>query len=74
MCGTMWYNGTKAAGSHGVSYFSTNTTVLFFFPRTPKTEYRSGASNVVWAAAHNQFFALLAMPKTAGRSKSSRAR
>jgi len=26
-------------------------------------EYRAGASNVVWAATHNQFFALAAMPK-----------
>jgi len=60
--GMMWYNGMKD-GQISLSYFSTNTTSLFFFSRTPKTEYREGASNVVWAAAHNQFFALMAMPE-----------
>ncbi|MGB7769863.1 MAG: membrane protein insertase YidC [Verrucomicrobiia bacterium] len=59
--GMMWYNGVKDE-QISLSYFSTNTAVLIFFPRTPKTEYREGASNVVWAAAHNQFFTLLAMP------------
>jgi YidC/Oxa1 family membrane protein insertase len=61
--GMMWYDGIKNQ-QISLSYFSTNTSFLFFFPRTPKTEYRDGVSNVVWAAAHNQFFALLAMPKT----------
>ncbi len=60
--GALWCNGTNAV-DRSSSYFSTNTTVLFFFPRTPKTEYLAGSSNVVWAAAHNQFFALMAMPK-----------
>ena len=32
--------------------------------RTPTPEFRAGTGNVVWAAAHNQFFVLLAMPKT----------
>lgn len=60
--GTMWCDGTNAVGQ-AVSYFSTNTTTLVFFPRTPKTEYIAGSGNVVWAAAHNQFFALVAMPR-----------
>ena len=60
--GAMWCNGTNSV-DRGASYFSTNTTVLFFFPRIPKTEYLAGSNNVVWAAAHNQFFALMAMPK-----------
>jgi YidC/Oxa1 family membrane protein insertase len=60
--GAMWCNGTNSVPC-GTSYFSTNTTVLFFFPRIPKTEYLAGSNNVVWAAAHNQFFALMAMPK-----------
>jgi YidC/Oxa1 family membrane protein insertase len=61
--GTMWFDGATEQ-QIGLSYFSTNTTVLFVFPHTPKTEYREGTSNVVWAAAYNQFFTLLAMPKT----------
>jgi YidC/Oxa1 family membrane protein insertase len=32
-------------------------------PRVPPPEYRGGASNVVWAAVHNQFFTLAAMPQ-----------
>lgn len=60
--GTMWFDGVNEE-QISLSYFSTNTTFLFFFPRTPQTEYRAGTSNVVWAAAYNQFFTLLAMPK-----------
>ena len=58
----MWFDGAKAQDS-SLGYFSTNTTFLFFFSRTPKKEYLTGMNNVVWAAAHNQFFALMAMPK-----------
>jgi len=61
--GIMWYNGAKVQ-QISLSYFSTSTTFLFFFSRTPKTEYLAGANNVVWAAAHNQFFALIAMLNT----------
>jgi YidC/Oxa1 family membrane protein insertase len=60
--GAMWFDGAKPQ-DESLAYFSTNTSFLIFIPRTPKTEYRAGAGNVVWAAAHNQFFALLAMPK-----------
>jgi YidC/Oxa1 family membrane protein insertase len=61
--GAMWYNGTNSPQDCTVSYFNKSTTALFFFPRTPKTFFEAGAGNVVWAAAHNQFFALIAMPK-----------
>jgi YidC/Oxa1 family membrane protein insertase len=63
--GAMWCNGTNSV-DRSTSYFSTNTTVLFFFSRTPKTEYLAGSNNVVWAAVHNQFFTLMAMPKEPG--------
>jgi len=56
--GLMWYDGNK----------SRDTTTAFFsdknfacMPTTPKAEYRDGASNVVWAASHNQFFGVVAM-------------
>jgi YidC/Oxa1 family membrane protein insertase len=61
--GVMWFDGAKAQ-DFNLGYFSTNTTFLFFFPRTPKTECLAGMNNVVWAAAHNQFFTLMAMTKT----------
>jgi YidC/Oxa1 family membrane protein insertase len=61
--GSMWYNGTNSPQDCGPAYFSKSTTTFFFFPRTPKTVFEAGADNVVWTAAHNQFFALIAMPK-----------
>jgi YidC/Oxa1 family membrane protein insertase len=61
--GAMWYNGTNTPQDCVMSYFSKSMTAFFFFPRTPKTIYEAGAGNVVWTAAHNQFFALIAMPK-----------
>ncbi|MEK7780944.1 MAG: membrane protein insertase YidC [Verrucomicrobiota bacterium] len=59
--GLMWYDGNK---SHEAltAYFDNKT--LGCFPGTPKSEYRDGASNVVWVAAHNQFFGMMAMPLT----------
>jgi YidC/Oxa1 family membrane protein insertase len=61
--GVTWFDGTNYA-DNGLRYFNTNTTTLFgLIPRTPTPEFRAGAGDVVWASAHNQFFALLAMPK-----------
>jgi YidC/Oxa1 family membrane protein insertase len=59
--GLMWYDGNK---SHEAltAYFDNKT--LGCFPGTPKSEYRDGASNVVWVAAHNQFFGVVAMLET----------
>ena len=56
--GVLWYNGS---GTEDVSagWFANRT--LGCIPGVPRTEYR-GASNIVWVAAHNQFFALAAMP------------
>jgi len=57
--GVLWYDGSKTvetvASSGGCSKKA--------FPG----EYRGGASNVVWVAAHNQFFALVAMPQQTGQ-------
>ena len=61
--GAMWYDGTNAL-PNAVMYFNTNTTSLFgLMHRTPTPEYQGGHNDVVWAAVHNQFFALMAMPK-----------
>lgn len=57
--GLMWYDGRKSQ-EIGASHFSPHGFMCM--PRTPPIEYRGGNSNVVWAAAHNQFFALAAMP------------
>ena len=60
--GAMWFDGNTWYPCSG-SYFSTNTTILGVISRTPKTEFRAGNNNVIWAAAYNQFFVMLAMPK-----------
>ena len=58
--GVLWYNG---GGTEDVSaaWFANRT--LGCLPGAPRSEYHGGASNVVWAAAHNQFFALAVMPQ-----------
>lgn len=61
--GVLWYNGTNTPQNCTVSYFNKSTTTLGFFPRVPKMVFEAGAGNVMWAAVHNQFFTLIAMPK-----------
>ncbi|HEY5043752.1 MAG TPA: membrane protein insertase YidC [Verrucomicrobiae bacterium] len=55
----MWFDGTNAV-----------TQPLMWFQGSggcsrgaPRPEFRAGAGDVVWAAADNQFFAMLVMPK-----------
>jgi len=59
--GLMWYNGAKSEDITA-GWFANRT--LGCFPGTPRQVYVAGQSNVVWAAAHNQFFALVAMPQS----------
>ena len=59
--GVLWYNGAKTSDDIGPSFFSSRG--FGCVPRVPPAEYRAGASNVVWVAAHNQYFVLAAMPK-----------
>ena len=59
--GIMWFNGEKVSDTMGASYFSSRG--FGCMPRVPPVEFRAGQSNVVWAAIHNQFFALAAMPQ-----------
>jgi len=56
--GVLWYNGAKTEDLGGSSYFSGGCRQA-----VPPLECRRGASNVVWVATHNQFFALAAMPQ-----------
>jgi YidC/Oxa1 family membrane protein insertase len=63
--GVLWYNGARAQDIT-VSYFSSRG--FLGMTRTPPSEFRGGSSNVVWVAAHNQFFALAAMPQDPAQS------
>jgi YidC/Oxa1 family membrane protein insertase len=58
--GVLWYNGAKTVDT-GPSYFSSRGFACT--PRIPPSEYVGGSSNVVWVAAHNQYFTLAAMPQ-----------
>jgi YidC/Oxa1 family membrane protein insertase len=62
----VWWDDGASKGPQTVysSYFDTNTTVLFVFHRTVRSEYHGGNSNVVWVSAQNRFFSLATMPKT----------
>ncbi len=59
--GVIWYNGSKTFDQANAGYFSSKNFACM--PRVPPAEYRAGANDVVWAAAHNQFFTLAAMPQ-----------
>jgi YidC/Oxa1 family membrane protein insertase len=58
--GMQWYNGTTTSPDISASWFANRT--LGCFPGTPRSVYSEGQSNVVWAAAHNQHFAVVGMP------------
>ncbi|MFM8878188.1 MAG: membrane protein insertase YidC [Verrucomicrobiota bacterium] len=58
--GAYWFDGTKAEQIHR-AWFA-NATMGCSTISTPRTEFSGGSSNVVWAAVHNQFFALIAQP------------
>ncbi|MGZ8939667.1 MAG: membrane protein insertase YidC [Limisphaerales bacterium] len=61
--GLEWYNGEK--GEKITEPWFANKT-LGCFPGTPRQVYREGQSNIVWAAVHNQFFAMIVVPETVG--------
>jgi len=53
----VWYNGEKPFPL-SLSYFNTNTSTLFVFPRTPRTEFQAGSNDVFWVSAQNRFFTM----------------
>ncbi|HMP85008.1 MAG TPA: YidC/Oxa1 family insertase periplasmic-domain containing protein, partial [Verrucomicrobiota bacterium] len=58
--GLMWYDGKKEKDiTQG--WFENKT--LGCFPGVPRSVYREGLSNVVWASVHNQYFTMVTMPK-----------
>lgn len=68
--GVMWYDGSKI-DEKTRSWF--DNTGFLFWGGVPRPEFVAGQSNVVWVAAHNQFFALLAMPTNPAPQLVSRA-
>ena len=68
MEGAMWSDGTNFVDSPLLTFVSGGGCSR----STPKPEIRAGASDVAWVAAHNQFFAMLAMPKDLAREMVAR--
>lgn len=58
--GAYWYNGT-AAEHVDMTWFANR--FMGCIPGVPRTEYMAGASNVAWAAVHNRFFTMIAIPE-----------
>jgi YidC/Oxa1 family membrane protein insertase len=65
--GAMWSDGTNATDNPLPNFAGGGCS-----RSAPKTEIRSGNGAVAWVAAHNQFFALLAMPKEPAREMVAR--
>lgn len=63
--GVSWYDGAKQDETARQAWFD-NRSFLSCLTRAanPRTEYRGGSNNVVWAAAYNQFFTWVAMPES----------
>jgi len=62
--GVMWSDGGATHDTPKTWFDNASFMSCVTGPKPPRTEYRGGASNLVWAAAHNQFFALAAIPPT----------
>ena len=58
--GLEWHNGEDTEKVTD-PWFENKT--LGCFPGTPRPLYMAGESNVVWAAVHNQFFTMIAVPE-----------
>ena len=58
--GVLWYNGIEDRRRGRQLLLARRLACM---PRIPPPEYRGGNSNVVWVAAHNQFFTLALMPQ-----------
>jgi YidC/Oxa1 family membrane protein insertase len=62
--GVMWSDGEKTHDTPK-SWFDNKSFMGCITGRQePRNEFRGGTDNVAWAAAHNQFFAVVAMPPT----------
>jgi YidC/Oxa1 family membrane protein insertase len=69
--GILWYDGS---GKHaeGESWFANYTFGCPYFGANPRTLYSAGATNVVWAEVHNQFFTTALMPSEKGHQVTAR--
>jgi YidC/Oxa1 family membrane protein insertase len=58
--GAIWFDGTNAVDRPLMWFAGAGAGCA---RGAPHPDFQSGPGNIIWAAAHNQFFALLVMPK-----------
>ncbi len=63
MQGLYWYNSDRSEHIDA-SWFGNRSFFSCIVPSSPRQDFSSDATNVVWAAIHNQFFTLIAQPDT----------
>lgn len=61
MMGLQWYDSDSAVTVDD-TWFQNRPMGCGMFPERTRNEYAAGSSNVFWGAAHNQFFAMIAVP------------
>lgn len=71
--GVMWSDGKKTHDTPKTWFDNKSFFSCLTGPRPPRPELRAGAGQLVWAAAHNQFFALAVIPPTNGLELVARA-
>lgn len=64
LLGVMWSDGAKTHDTPKTWFENKGMMSCVTGTSNPRSEYRGGAGNIVWAASHNQFFALAAVPPT----------
>jgi YidC/Oxa1 family membrane protein insertase len=62
--GVMWSDGARTHDTPKTWFDNRSIMSCLGRPNLPRTEFLAGNSNVTWVAAHNQFFALVAIPPT----------
>jgi YidC/Oxa1 family membrane protein insertase len=72
--GMSWYNGAGKQEVLGTWFANASfLSCVGMATKEPRVEHRAGTSNVVWAAAHNQFFSMVAMPAVPAEQVVARA-
>ncbi|MFM2082959.1 MAG: hypothetical protein RL380_1650, partial [Verrucomicrobiota bacterium] len=63
LIGALWQNADHLDETATSAWFA-NSSIMSCVTgaKPPRTEYRAGSNDVVWAASHNQFFAFAAVP------------
>lgn len=62
-----WFNGSKSVQTPGW----VSSPGFLCIPSNPRSDYKGGEGNVVWAAVQNQFFTLITLPDRPGREFSA---